>query len=369
MKVRVAIYFLILGTLSAICGCALRAESGRTNTNENSASSLPSPAPGEASTSTSTDLPTSTTGASAPPSLTPRKRLAHSVISDPASTLYFTNQRSGWVLLGDALYGTNDGGETWVRLNQRPLRSYNKIIFVTELKGYALQDDWNTEKRSSTILSTSNGGRAWRKILELPTPVSTINFVKDQVGYVVGRWYPIHRTADGGKTWRAMGGVEGLNYLYFTSEKEGWGYGGAIWRTEDGGETWSQVVPYEQVADLWDAKFIDRASGWMIGGRQQLWVTSDGRTWRQVVNLPVSQKRLVALDFVNDEGWIASEDGLIIHTRDRGATWQVIATLEKQLSAIKFNDELKGWAVGKRGEFFRTKDGGANWEIVSLKAE
>jgi photosystem II stability/assembly factor-like uncharacterized protein len=369
MKFSVAVLFLLLGSLAVIIsGCALRTESEPTHIVKSSLSGTPLPTPIGLPSSTPVAPSTSEVGASILPPPTP-KSLAPSDITEPASMLYFLDQRKGWVLLEDALYHTKDGGEAWIKLNHRPLRNYKKIIFVTELKGYALQDDWDTQKRSNSILSTEDGGRSWCKVLELPTPIYSIDFTNNRTGYVSSRWYPIQHTTDGGKTWKELDGIEGLNYLYFTSEKEGWGFGGAVWRTEDSGKTWTQKVPYELIADLWDAKFINQSSGWIIGGRQQLWFTNDGGTWQQVANLPAPEKRLSALDFVsNNEGWIASEDGIIIRTQDGGITWQVVANLGNNLSTINFTSWLKGWAVGKQGKLFRTNDGGSNWVVVSLRA-
>jgi photosystem II stability/assembly factor-like uncharacterized protein len=303
----------------------------------------------------------------ATPYSSPSKKRLSLDIKDSASSLYFVNERSGWVLLNDTLYRTDDGGRAWVKLNGAPLRNYKEIMFTTKLKGLALRDDWNTEKRSNTVLSTEDGGRSWREVLEMPTPIYTIDFITERIGYVSGRWQPIQYTDDGGRKWKELDGTEGLNYLSFTSSTEGWGYGGAIWRTEDAGETWTQVVPYESVADLWDAKFINELNGWMIGARRQLWHTKDGRTWQQSTTLPVSQSEFTAFDFISsDEGWIASEDGTVICTTNGGATWQVIANLGNSLRTIKFVDQLTGWAVSSQGKLLRTTDGGKTWVAVRL---
>lgn len=287
-------------------------------------------------------------------------------LKEASSPLYFTNEKEGWALVRESLYSTKDGGRTWTKLNGPGLKNFKAVIFFSEQDGLAIKDDWNDEKRSNTVLKTENSGRSWKEVLELPTPIYAINFIGNRLGYVSSRWYPIQQTSDGGNTWKKMEGIEGLNYLYFVDPNEGWGFGGAIWHTDDGAKTWQQVISYEQVSDLWAVRFIDKSTGWIMGG-QELWFTIDGKTWQKATQLPRTQGQFVSMDFVNSqEGWIASEDGSVIHTQDGGSTWQVIAQAQIKFSCIRFNNQTNGWALDRNGEFFRSTNGGVTWNVVSL---
>src|SRR5258708_7855835 len=193
----------------------------------------------------------------------PRPKYLKSISPDlkaAASPLYFIDQRVGWALASRSIYKTKDGGKSWIKLNGITLKNLTALDFVSEQEGLAIRDDWNDKKRSNTVLKTENEGRSWIEVLEVPTPIYTINFIDHRFGYVSSRWYPIHQTGDGGNTWRKTNGIEGLNYLYFLDKNEGWGFGGAVWHTEDGAKTWNQVVPYEQVSDLWSVRFIDKST-------------------------------------------------------------------------------------------------------------
>lgn len=306
-------------------------------------------------------------GTPTPTPLAPTKTFRFD-IREPASSLYFVNQRSGWALLGDELYGTRDGGNGWFKVSARPLQNFTKVMFVDESHGWAIQDNWNNEKRSNTVFTTKDGGKSWRKSLDLPTPVGAVSFINNRVGYVSGRWHPIQHTKSGGKVWQELDGIEGMNYVYFTNQNEGWGYGGAIWHTNDGGKTWSQVVPYEQVADLWAAKFISEDNGWILGSGPQLWVTTDGETWRELGSLPTTEGKWTAFDFISSrEGWVASEGGAVIHTEDGGSTWQSAASLKQGLTAIKFINELNGFAIDRQGNLLRTTNKGRSWNKILIK--
>ena len=60
------------------------------------------------------------------------------------------------------------------------------------------------------------------------------------------------------------------------------------------------------------------------------------------------------------DGDVAS--GVVLATRDGGATWQEQPTLLTEvLRAVSFADELHGWAVGDVGAVTATTDGGETW--------
>lgn len=328
---------VICGVLWLSSGCDLQAEGSRSHTGMPQAERQPPPSPVRQSTATT---------------------------RQPASALYFLDDTHGWVMLGGVLYSTRDGGKSWAKINQQELQS---VVFVDQQNGWALRDRWATEQRANFVLSTRDGGRSWNEVLKLPTPVYTVDFLDAKTGYVSGRWYPLQRTVDGGKTWMELDGTEGLNYLFFLDEKRGWGYGGGIWYTADGGETWKQVVDYEEAGDLWDADFVDSSTGWIIGAGHQLWRTTDGRTWQQVTDLPDVKKELHSVDFIDrNEGWITTEDGQVLHTMDEGATWRIVAVLPQSAGSIKFLTSQEGWMVNGQGELLHTTDGGKTWNVQRL---
>ena len=79
--------------------------------------------------------------------------------------------------------------------------------------------------------------------------------------------------------------------------------------------------------------------------------------------LPLSVT-LTAVDVLGDDIWVAGHDATIMHSSDKGATWDVQMhepDLERPFLDILFFDEMHGVAVGAYGLFYRTRDAGETW--------
>ena len=136
------------------------------------------------------------------------------------------------------------------------------------------------------------------------------------------------------------------------------------------------------------------------GARGHIVYSDDlGATWRQA-NVPVSAD-LTAMHFANaSEGWAVGHEGVVLHTRDGGATWvlqldgrranALVLALVRSLPAdtdpaalealkseaeravadgpsrpfldVWFADAREGYVVGAYNLIFHTRDGGSTWE-------
>ncbi len=133
-----------------------------------------------------------------------------------------------------------------------------------------------------------------------------------------------------------------------------------------------------------------------VGERGTVLLSDDhGASWRQAA-VPV-RVTLTALRFIGDKlGWVAGHQGVILHTRDGGATWVkqfdglragaliveaargadertrreaqrfVDDGPDKPFFDIEFADAQRGWAVGAYNLAFATRDGGASWQPLNL---
>jgi photosystem II stability/assembly factor-like uncharacterized protein len=357
-----ALVFVVFSLL-ALGGCN-RPDDARENTQ---ISSTPTSAPAINSASANDNsatetAPTDTLAASKDKE--PGNRTSHG--GKTAAGLYFANEKLGWVISGRDLFHTRDGGSSWTRISQFPNRNYVKIKFFDEKVGWVLQDNWQSKSRSNLVYKTIDGGRTWQKIIELPTPIYSIDLVSTRVGTVSGRWQPIKLTSDAGHSWQEISGVEGLNYIHFSTRQKGLAYGGAVWATEDSGQIWSQVVPYESVADLWDSVYISDSDALVVGSRRQLWRLSAG-AWRQITSIPQAESDFTAFDFFDtNNGWIACTDRSIIRTKDAGVSWATVGVLPGIAKTIRFVSPNKGWALDDQGGLFSTHDGGEKWKSVAL---
>ena len=103
-----------------------------------------------------------------------------------------------------------------------------------------------------------------------------------------------------------------------------------------------------------------------VGDRGNILLSSDGKTWTQVV-APVNVT-LTAVAFADaNNGWAVGHDAAILHTTDAGKTWQLQnfqPELNKPLFGIFPVDVQNAYAVGAYGLFLATQDGGAHWTAV-----
>jgi photosystem II stability/assembly factor-like uncharacterized protein len=87
----------------------------------------------------------------------------------------------------------------------------------------------------------------------------------------------------------------------------------------------------------------------------------------------VEDATLRSVFFIDDkEGWIAGDEGVILHTIDGGKHWERQATgVRASIRSVCFLDPFKGWAVGREelpygagsaGVVLYTNDGGVEWK-------
>lgn len=101
-----------------------------------------------------------------------------------------------------------------------------------------------------------------------------------------------------------------------------------------------------------------------VGDRGHVLLSDDeGRTWRQV--LVPTRAMLTGVSFGDAQhGWAVGHDGVILATRDAGATWtrqDPGDELETVWLDVLFRDARSGLAVGAYGRCAVTTDGGQTW--------
>ncbi|MEA1996438.1 MAG: YCF48-related protein, partial [Gemmatimonadota bacterium] len=124
--------------------------------------------------------------------------------------------------------------------------------------------------------------------------------------------------------------------------------------------------------------------GWAVGRLGVILHTDDrGRTWQPQHS--GTSADLAKVQFIDgNRGWIAGGRtrmgetnesmrhdqrggyGYILHTADGGKTWHVqYAEQGRYLFGLYMLDENNGWACGERGHLLKTIDGGENWTATS----
>jgi photosystem II stability/assembly factor-like uncharacterized protein len=98
--------------------------------------------------------------------------------------------------------------------------------------------------------------------------------------------------------------------------------------------------------------------------------TAPGRNFVDVLDQPamrspLAAKRVLQASAVAGQRLVAAgARGHIVYSDDRGATWQQAKVpVSADLTALHFADARQGWAVGHEGVVLHTADGGASWQV------
>lgn len=282
----------------------------------------------------------------------------------------------GWVLQGDRLLLTSDGGISWRDITPAG-GSILGAGFATLLEGWVVQRSDSIQNPGLVALHTRDGGTTW-ETHALPASEEEVLLVESAsveiqggqflwVGlklqtssaFSVGRLYA---SEDGGTSWdrRSLPLGESITFL---DEKNGWTAGGAagdqVYATHDGGRTWQPVSLSESGAADTTALQLGRPVFFggelhipVMGGTQVVLSSQDGVSWNArssselLPNLmPFGAGELDVIDashgwaivqeggcegakLVSDpataEPFVCHQDSRLLQTTDSGKTWQEI---------------------------------------------
>jgi len=247
---------------------------------------------------------------------------------DPTNTdiVYVAAEGSAWGPGGErGLYKTSDGGKTWIKVlnisentgvNNVLLdpRDPNVIYVTTEQRRRHVHTKIGGGPESGVQKST-DGGKTWKKIEKgLPgvhkggmgiaiSPVNPdylyliIEAAEDKSGF--------YRSTNRGESWEKMSdhasSGQYYNEIYCDPVDVNRVFSVETFShvTYDGGKTWERLGLSERHVDdhaLWiDPNDTDH---WIIGGDGGVYITYDnGKNYRQVSNLPVTQFYRVGVDY------------------------------------------------------------------------
>ncbi len=189
--------------------------------------------------------------------------------------------------------------------------------------------------------------------------------------FAVGAYGNILRTVDDGRSWQlaAVPTAVTLTDVSFPDPEHGWavGHDAVILHSEDGGRTWTKQYQGPNLdAPLLGVLFLDRATGYAVGAYGQYVATADGgRTWspRTILAEDRHLNRITA----GPTGtlYIAGEQGTLLRSHDRGATWQEIdSPYDGSFYGILPLSGKVLLAYGLRGRIYRTENDGNEWTMV-----
>lgn len=277
------------------------------------------------------------------------------------NAVFFADNKRGWIAGDDGFVSyTEDGGHSWSQQQTSIKDAVNDIYFRGKDEGYLLAGE--------RILTTRDGGASWTEAMRFLSrdfgggvpELYSIRFTGKKRGWVVGSVSRrdqvidslLARTEDGGATWRRERAPtrNELIHLDFVNDDNGWivGASGTILHTGDGGASWTQQRS-GTTSTLYHIDFRNNRTGWAVGERGTVLRTIDGgATWVSVA-VPVRSTLLSVMFVDEDEGWIVGRGGVILRSGDGGRTWLQQESRTRQNLYALFINKKKGWAVGGDG--------------------
>lgn len=266
------------------------------------------------------------------------------------------NQRS--VAYGDGVYKSVDGGKTWANVGLKTSEHIAKIVIDprdSDTVYVASPGPLWGPGGDRGLFKTTDGGKTWTPLLKLDENTGVTDFVIDprnpdvivaashqrrrHVFTIIhgGPGSALHRSTDGGKTWRKITsglpsaelGRIGLaaaptdpDTIYATVEAAD--KQGGVFRSTDGGVTWEKRNPFDSQAQYYSHPVVDPTNKDRVFLMHvYVQVSNDGG--RTFANLGERFKHVDShalwIDPNQPSYYLCGCDGGIYESFDRGANW------------------------------------------------
>jgi photosystem II stability/assembly factor-like uncharacterized protein len=279
------------------------------------------------------------------------------------------NERDGWMAVSHADTGavlrTDDGGATWTVDFRAPVRLHG-VSVAGEGRVFAVGDVGLVFRRD---------GGAWAPFDTLGSdPLPAVDFLDETRGMIASRIGVVHRTEDGGETWRADTLTTSfLMDVAYVDERHAWACGanGTMFAWTPSG--W-ELQPVGTSRAIQDVDFYDSTFGIaaLSDASALIWETSGWRV--AATGVAFGYTAGAASD---STVWLAGLDPLrlthVIRSDDRGYTWTEavfpFGVLWRSVNLMRFDPDGGILLGGYDGLFVRSGDGGASWSLASLPEE
>jgi len=273
---------------------------------------------------------------------------------------------------------------------------YDDISFVNPSLGWAVNS-------SGQIFRTTNGGNSWTQQLQISAYFRCVKFADSLNGWAgtLDNTQLLYHTTDSGEHWNLVTNIPttpvspkricGLfvvnkNIIYGSGAYDG---PAVIIKTTNGGVNWQTIDMSNYATNLIDCYFINKDSGFVVGGSPNaifnggqgttkavvLYTTNGGNTWLTRYTGQTTSEWGWKINFPTPlVGYVSVENfnaGSILKTIDGGKTWNkyVVSNLH-DLEGIGFINETTGWVgtrqTGKNMFAARTDNGGISWQSDTL---
>jgi photosystem II stability/assembly factor-like uncharacterized protein len=224
------------------------------------------------------------------------------------------------------------------------------------------------------IVCSDDAGRTWR---QSPAPVSVtltaIHFATEKEGWAVGHAGVVIHSSDGGETWRRQ--LDGVSAAALALQAAR-----AQVREAPGDVRARQALAAAELlvrdgADkpFLDVHFFDARHGLVVGAYNLIFATADGgRTWQPLLDRTQNRQalHLYAIAAAGDRLYVAGEQGLLLFSGDRGATFRRVAVpYHGTFFAAFARDGGEVVVGGLRGHAYVSTDDAATWSALDVPGD
>jgi photosystem II stability/assembly factor-like uncharacterized protein len=275
-----------------------------------------------------------------------------------------------------ALYGTNDGGKHWARIESAP-ETVNEIRFQSARDGWISARQCTTLECHTGIWRTQDGGATWTP---LPDPFGggeffavTTDSLLLGVNQIDGPAANVAILDLKAATWSAAESAARQPFWSIHFADRGHGYALAYGRllvTDDGGATWARgtapslfdSISVSGVGTVWGATICCN------GGAPIHRSVDGGKTW-QPLSVPFSAVSVIQA-FGAQDAIATTAEGLFA-TGDGGSSWRRIESIPLFSESVTFIDPEDAWTLHCDehtcvDSFRVTSDNGDTWETRPL---
>ncbi len=262
----------------------------------------------------------------------------------------------------------------WDTLNTLTNTNFNSIAFSDNYNGVAVGEHPTTGR--AAVFFTVNAGQTW-VAANMTTNSPAINdvgiFPPSSYGYAVGDSGQIYFCNTNVMTISApfQIGTQNLNCVFPLNDSMTFigGDNGALYRTSDFGTSWD-TLSSQSTQPIRDIYFMNPLVGWLVGDGGYIAMTIDaGVTWTAQTQpyLGFFQCKSISFAGTSPNGFVVGNGGKMIESIDAGLTWDTVTPLtSKNLTCVRFGNNLAGIICGDSGNIYRTYVGGTNWANESM---
>ncbi len=257
----------------------------------------------------------------------------------------------------------------WDTLDTQTSTHFNSIAFSDNFNGVAVGEHPTTGRGAAFF--TINAGQTW-VAANMATNSPSINdvgiYAPSSLGYAVGDSGQIFICNTNVMTISApyQIGTQNLNCIFPLSDSIAYigGDNGALYRTSDYGTSWD-TLSSQSTQPIRDIYFMNSLVGWLVCDGGYIAMTTDaGQTWTAQTQpyLGFYQCKSISFAGTSPNGFVVGNGGKMTESIDAGLSWDTIMPLtSKNLSCVRFGNNLAGIICGDSGNIYRTYAGGSNW--------